>query len=349
MEISKSKALEAALLALEEEEQGNENADALINIYYSSWPLEESEGNPKEDLIHLGEDAFDDLDYLREILDTRFQDYPKSLSKEDYRKNPYYALLKKVDETEGKWSLRWLRYGPKEILPYQEKIVFPALHFRELTPIGYFEEEFPYPALLEGEEIWMSIIPHEIETMASSIEEAKGKVLVYGLGLGYFAYMAAEKEEVASVTVIEKDEELVAWFLDAVLPLFPHQEKVKIIQGDALGHHCKKGEYDFLFADLWHEARDGYPLYKRLLKAHHPIPVQRFWIEGEILTYLRRYLIVYLVDAYFEGERNEVGSDEDSKMFRAIQKGLKEVKISSPKDLKNLLSDGSLKALIQKI
>ena len=42
----------------------------------------------------------------------------------------------------------------------------------------------------------MSLKPNEIETMEQPIENANGNILVYGLGLGYFAFMASQKNSV---------------------------------------------------------------------------------------------------------------------------------------------------------
>ena len=58
----------------------------------------------------------------------------------------------------------------------------------------------------------MLITPNEIETMKKSISEATGNVLTYGLGLGYYAYMVSMKENVESVTIVEKDKEIIDLF-----------------------------------------------------------------------------------------------------------------------------------------
>ena len=55
--------------------------------------------------------------------------------------------------------------------------------------------------------------------MKLPVERAKGKVLTFGLGLGYFAYMCSLKEEVESVTVVEKDKSVIKLFNEIILPL----------------------------------------------------------------------------------------------------------------------------------
>ena len=60
-----------------------------------------------------------------------------------------------------------------------------------------------FPALLENDRIWMTITPNEIETMKEPVDGAFGNVLTYGLGLGYYAYMVSEKENVETVTIVD--------------------------------------------------------------------------------------------------------------------------------------------------
>ena len=41
--------------------------------------------------------------------------------------------------------------------------------YQEHTPFGFFDSKFPYLALLKDDEIWMSVIPHEINTMKKPV------------------------------------------------------------------------------------------------------------------------------------------------------------------------------------
>ena len=137
----------------------------------------------------------------------------------------------------------------------------------------------------------MSLIPHEIKTMEEAIKKAKGKVLVYGFGLGYFAYMVARKADVESVTVIESDPSIITFYEEALSSLFP-TGKMQIIEGDALtfASSSPKNQYDFLFADIWHDEEDGLPLYEALLKKEGTAKENHYWIEISLLVYARRLL-----------------------------------------------------------
>ena len=68
----------------------------------------------------------------------------------------------------------------------------------------------------------MTITPNEIETMKEAVDKASGNVLTFGLGLGYYAYMVSEKENVESVTIVDSNEDVIDLFKKYVLPQFKH-------------------------------------------------------------------------------------------------------------------------------
>jgi hypothetical protein len=161
---------------------------------------------------------------------------------------------------------------------------------RCLPQIGFFDCEVPYPAILEGDRVWMSVTPNEIETMKPAIAQASGRVLTCGLGLGYYAYMVAEKPSVDAVTVIEQNPEIIHLFETHILPQFPHADKVRVIRGDAFDYvesHLGDGCYDLVFTDLWHDPSDGVALYLRMkpFEKLSPTTGYLYWIETTLLHY----------------------------------------------------------------
>ncbi|MBQ3223766.1 MAG: hypothetical protein IJB41_09155 [Clostridia bacterium] len=206
-----------------------------------------------------------------------------------YRADPYYAAVRIPSRKQGRWELCTQTYAPCEAFVCGDMQRMPD--GRLIAPIGFFMEPFSYPCVKENGREWMLITPNEIETMRPAIDQANGKVLAFGLGLGYFAFMAARKPEVASVTVVERDANVIRLFKEHILPQFPQIQKLRIVQADAFDYmqNCAPAErYDFIFTDLWHDAGDGLPLYRRM-KALEPLsPASRFtyWIEPTLRAYL---------------------------------------------------------------
>jgi predicted methyltransferase len=75
----------------------------------------------------------------------------------------------------------------------------------------------------------MTLLPNETVTTKPAIDKAHGKVLTYGLGLGYFAFMASAKHEVDSVTIVERSADVIELFKTWLLPYFPNKDKIRIV------------------------------------------------------------------------------------------------------------------------
>ena len=222
-----------------------------------------------------------------------------ALEPNEYVNNPYYQTIHIREQKQGRWELRESCYEPYE--PFVCGHLQVTREFREIAQIGYFKERFTFPAVLEDGIEWMTITPNEIETMKEPVAKAHGRVLTLGLGLGYYAFMVSEKDDVESITVVEKDDEVISLFCKIILPQFPNKEKVRIVRADAFDYlkkDAKKECFDYVFADLWHDQSDGLPLYLRLRKLEKELPDAQFsyWIEPTILSSLRHMVIDKITD-----------------------------------------------------
>ena len=188
----------------------------------------------------------------------------KRLNKENYVDNAYYKNIKVEEHKIGNWEFKYLKYKPYEAFIYDDLIIKD--NGIEIPQIGYFNEEFEYLAVLENGNEWMLITPNEINTMQPIIDVAEGDVVAFGLGLGYFPYMASEKNNVSSVTIVEKDINVIKLFEKYILPQFRYKKKIKIVNEDAFIFAKKMNGYNYAFVDLWHDASDGVELYLKMKK-----------------------------------------------------------------------------------
>ena len=173
-----------------------------------------------------------------------FHDAVHCLETRKYRDNPYLKNIKFPDTATRHWKFTHYSYRPYEAFICNDIDIDKNL--REVPQIGFFRERFAYPAVEQDGREWMAVKPSEIETMRAPIEEATGRVVTFGLGLGYFAYMASEKPDVTSLDIVERSEEAIALFERHILPQFPNKEKIRIIRSDAFG---------FLNENMWQDAR----------------------------------------------------------------------------------------------
>lgn len=230
-----------------------------------------------------------DRDADRRFFNTYFPDMIHLLDPETYYDNPYYKQIEIPTIKVGNSELKYEQYKPFEGFVCND--IVQTKEGRLIPQIGIFNQTFAFPAVLENKRIWMTIIPNEIETMKEPIAKSTGNVLTYGLGLGYFAFMVSEKEDVKTVTVVDRNPDVIRLFKQRILPQFPNKEKIKIIPADAFAfaeQEMAKGNYDFVFTDLWHDVSDGLDMYLRMKRYEKLCPDAEFmyWIEKSIQCYL---------------------------------------------------------------
>jgi hypothetical protein len=231
----------------------------------------------------------DSNDQDREIFQDYFSQMIHPLNASTYKQNTYYHNIHITNEKIGDWEFAEETYEPFEAFVCND--LQKMEDGRIIPSIGFFSDKFSFPAVLEGGREWMLITPNEIETMRPAIEAAKGNILTFGLGMGYFPYMVAEKPSVNRTTIVEQDENAIRLFEQNILPQFSHPEKISIVHMDAFQYmkdRMPKENYQFVYTDLWHDPTDGIELYQRAkkLECRQDVCKYMYWIEPTIKCYL---------------------------------------------------------------
>lgn len=277
----------------------------------------------------------------------------KKLDNEEFENNPYVKNIKITNDQFKNWVLHYSEYKPYECFLYDDIEVLPNSFYKEITPFGYFEKPFKFIEVEENDVTWMPITPHEINTMKEPLSKVKGKILVLGLGLGYFPYMASLKNEVSSITIIEKDKKVIDLIEKNILPQFD-SSKIKIICDDAFSYlETTEETYDYVFCDLYHNANDGLEIYikTKALENRNGKTVYLYWIEKNILALLRRCVLLIFeekLEGYNDYDYEKSSCFEDT-LINKLYKILKNSTFDTIDDIKNLLSDENLISLVDKI
>ena len=280
-----------------------------------------------------------DNDYIKNsiIWDTQL------LKSEDYLSNPYLATFKNVTFKKQGWTFANVKRPAYTLCPYQEEYPYGGNYALKMG-IACFDNDYIYPSISLYDQEWMSLNQHEIRTMEVPISLARGKVLTLGLGLGYFAFMASNKEDVKEVHIVEMDVELIKLFNEYLLPLFPHKEKIHIHKADAYHfiNSLNDNDYDYIFSDLWHDVSDGLPSYIKLKSVFSKFSktICTYWIEESILSYLQLIIIGIMKDEYY---RNENEYDE-LQIF--IKNKLASYSLNNSADIDSLLSNQGLNNIL---
>jgi len=227
-----------------------------------------------------------------------------TLDTKRYTENPYYKNIKIESARDGNWEFKWESYPP-----YRAAICGDTVREEdgtEYAPLGFFDEEFPFLAVLEGGNEWMTLTPVDLDTSEEAIAKAHGRVVTFGLGLGYYAYMASEKPEVESVTIVEISPDVITLFKKHILPQFPNAKKIRIVCADAFDYaksRMPEENFDLAFVDTWRDASDGAPMYRRMKELEHLSPNTEFlyWIEGFLRSRLRAERFEELYSLTLEG------------------------------------------------
>ena len=327
-------------------------ADLLVNAfsYTDIFDVDEikqyiKEGlNEKEAMMEIFCRSFNidyELDENKEVMDSYILNNLKKLDPKDYLDNEYVKTVKATGKYK-KYALKYITYEPYQLFAYDDISLDDDI---ENSRIGYFDNKFSYLALTEGNNIWMSLNPNEIETMKPFINKAKGNVLVLGLGMGYVPFMMALKQEVKNITIIEKDPEIIGLFNSLILPSFKNKEKIRIIEDDAINYVRKNNKFDYIFADLWHSPEDGLSLFIQLKRINKHIDC---WLEVSMYALLRRCMISLIEENTLNyGEENyKFSKTYTDKVINKYYQKTKNLTINADEDLNKLLSKDNLLSLL---
>lgn len=111
-------------------------------------------------------------------------------------------------------------------------------------------------------DIVMEDSPAELRRHMPIWLNAKGRVLITGLGLGCVLRGLLANPAVTHVTVVEIDSTIIRW----VWPEFMASERALLLQGDAFEIDWPPGtRYDFAWHDIYHEERHEAVLHSKLM------------------------------------------------------------------------------------
>ena len=293
-------------------------ADMLMDFF--NYDLSKFRVNSKDDYLSLFMDAME-LDSNNEenvmLVNKYIGNNLVKLDDSIFNSNPYFKFVRPSLKKMGDYSLCLDHFYPNQGFAYDDFDVDEKDSYAEISKIGYFDHKVNFLALSYKGEIWMNISPNEINTMQPSIDEANGNVLVYGLGLGYYPFMISLKDKVSSITVIEKDENIIKIFNENLRKFFPKKEKIKIVKTDAFDFvKNNKERFDYVFVDLWHNPIDGLPMYLKFKEFESKDTKYFYWLEKSIKAMYRRCALTVI-------EEQLNGEDENN--YKVVENEIDEI------------------------
>lgn len=290
----------------------------------------------------------------------------KELDVDSFKKDKYYKDINpkevKIKIYQNTYHLYYKYYKPFNYFIYDE-IKTKDNDYKEINSLGYFSSSFKYLALDKNDETWMSIIPHEINTMKEDIKKINGNVVIYGLGLGYFIYLLSLKEEVNKIIVIEKDKEIINIFKEYIFKLFNKNSQNKIIvkEDDAFKFNETKlinNKYidkdvniiiNYAYIDIYHNPLDALPSYIRFIQNEYKNNeiTYFYWIEESIICYIRRIIISIFEEALSSFDDKDYIDNDDylNNFINKLYRYLKNLNFNSYNDISSLLTKEKIKEI----
>ena len=242
------------------------------------------------------------------------------ISSKEYMSRPYHKTIQldKIQSKEFAYK--------KELVQADELFSLSSIQFdpdRELNDsmrLVALDEPMEVTILYQNNEVWMLDVPSEAETIDPYAKKAHGNILTFGLGIGYYPFMAMLNPSVEKITVIEKSKPVIELFNLYLRPQFPNHITLEIIEGDAFDYFNEKflSQYDSVFVDIWQSNQDGLVLIEKLLENYLPDFNQvDFWIESSCFEIIPTLIFLYF-EALTRNKHAKVYNKDDRRIMRKI-------------------------------
>ena len=205
-----------------------------------------------------------------------------------YLNDPFYQKMDIEKQIVGRFDIDYSFIEEYELFAMDE--IDKYLDGRIYPQIGYFDDYLKCLTIFERGKVLYRFSPLVVNACIIPLDQINGKVACFGLGNGYFAYMAHLKNEVSDVTIYEADDDLIEVFNKCMLPKFDYPDKVRIIKEDPflfLKNKTSKLHVNYAFINSYQDLRSGvkdYPKFKKL-EAIRPKIKYLYYLEQSILNY----------------------------------------------------------------
>ncbi len=275
----------------------------------------------------------------------------------EWNKQPQPSLFLSADEWENSpyHKTIHLEHIQDEHFTFEKEMVYgnelfnadviqkdPNRELNDYMKLRAMDRDFQTIYLLQDEEDWMMDVPSEAITNDPYAKKAHGNIVTFGLGIGYFTFMAMQNPNVTSITIVERSPQVISMFQKHILPQFPIQKPIHFVQEDAFSvwNETFLKQFDYIYCDIWQSNDDGLQCITKLLEQYNP-PFEDtdFWIEDSCFEILWTLSLLYFKQVY-EGKRMAVAPHAKS-YFKKIETyySKKEIEITSVDELKHLMYD----------
>ena len=179
------------------------------------------------------------------------------VSVDEFNKNPYVVnVVNKVLENK-EFSYEEITFVKNVLFNLDSIVDDPNRECKDYMRLRMLDKDLNTIILKENGIEWMMAAPSESVTNDPYAKKAHGKVVTFGLGIGYFVYHALLNEKVSEITVIEKSKEVINLFRK-IEKYFPKRIPINIIEGDAFDYFNESYlcDFDYIYVDIYQNNKD---------------------------------------------------------------------------------------------
>ncbi len=134
------------------------------------------------------------------------------ISSKEYMNRPYHKAIKLDKIISDEFTYQTQMVNANELFSLSSIQFDPNRELNDSMRLVALDEPMEVTILYQHNEVWMLDVPSEAETIDPVAKKAYGNVLTFGLGIGYFPFMAMLNPNVKSITVIEKSKSVIELF-----------------------------------------------------------------------------------------------------------------------------------------
>ena len=248
-------------------------------------------------------DIQDEKAAIKELKQAGEQDDIKSLfiEKKDYIDNPYLKNINFKDIKLKDFSYETVTIEKGYLFNIDEIQDDKNKELNDYMILRAYKQDTDMMFLKQGKQEWMMTSISEFRTNDPYAKKAHGNIVTFGLGIGYFVYMASLNENVKSITVIEKSKEVIELF-NQIKDQFPNKD-INIINGDAFDYFNEQylKQFDYIYVDIYQNNIDGRNMIEKLLEQYLP-PYDKcnFWIENSCLSIVKSLIFIYCYEQVYK-------------------------------------------------
>ena len=248
-------------------------------------------------------DIQDEKAAIKELKQAGEQDDIKSLfiEKKDYIDNPYLKNINFKDIKLKDFSYETVTIEKGYLFNIDEIQDDKNKELNDYMILRAYKQDTDMMFLKQGKQEWMMASISEFRTNDPYAKKAHGNIITFGLGIGYFVYMASLNENVKSITVIEKSKEVIELF-NQIKDQFPNKD-INIINGDAFDYFNEQylKQFDYIYVDIYQNNIDGRNMIEKLLEQYLP-PYDKcnFWIENSCLSIVKSLIFIYYYEQVYK-------------------------------------------------